>query len=90
MVPNVVWLQIWRPTFAEKQAKTIGGNHPPKTYESYFFTIILNNSENSIGDIWPFCRQFFRHNSAVKYTYLSWSIEPVMRLDYQISLKSPL
>ena len=30
MVPNIVWLQIWSPTFAEKQVKTIFGGHTKK------------------------------------------------------------
>ena len=44
------------------------GDFPPKTYESNFFTVILNNSENIIRDIRPFCRPLFCHCSVVKYT----------------------
>jgi len=33
-----------------------------------FFTLILNNSENSIGDIRPFCHPLFCHSSVVRYT----------------------
>ena len=61
------------------------GNRPPKTCESNLFTMILNNLENSIGDIRLFCRYLFCHSSFVKYTasLLQYS-EAVMRLNYQI------
>jgi len=47
--------------------------------------MILNNLENSIRDIRPFCRYLFCQSSVVKYTtsLLQYS-EAVMRLDYQI------
>jgi len=32
------------------------------------FTMIMYNSENSIRDMRPFCRQLFCHSTAVKYT----------------------
>jgi len=53
--------------------------------------MILYNSENSIRDIRQFCRPMFCHNNVVKYRLLrlSFSSERVMRLDYQILLKSP-
>ena len=35
------------------------------------------------------CRPLFCHNSVVKFPYLSCSSEPVVRLHYQILLKSP-
>jgi len=54
------------------------------------FTMILYNSENNIHHIKPFCCSLFCHSSFVKYTScLSCSGEAVMRLDYQILLKSP-
>jgi len=61
---------------------------PSKTYEStvILFTMILYNSENSIRDIRPFCRPLFCHSSVVKCT--SCLLQTVMRLDYQILLKS--
>jgi len=67
------------------------GDRPPKTYESNFFTKILYNLENSIRDIRPFRHPLFCHSSVVKYSLLriSYSIELVMRLDYQLLLKSP-
>jgi len=53
--------------------------------------MILYNSENIIRDIRPFYRPLFCHSSVVKYTvrHLSYSSEPVMRLDHQTLLKSP-
>ena len=54
-------------------------------------TMILYHSENGIHHIRPFCRPLFCHSNVVKYTssLLQYSSEPVMRLDYQILLKSP-
>jgi len=52
-----------------------GGNRPPlKCTKVTFFTLILNNLENSIRNIWPFCRPLFCHKSVVKYTssLLQW------------------
>jgi len=52
-----------------RQGRTQGGcDRPPKTYESNFFHHDLNNSENSICDIKPFCRPLFCHDSVVKFT----------------------
>jgi len=41
---------------------------PLKPTKVTFFTMILNNSENSIRDVRPFCRPLFSHSSVVKYT----------------------
>jgi len=41
---------------------------PLKPMKVTSFTMILHNSENSIRDIRPFCRQLFCHSSVVKYT----------------------
>jgi len=49
--------------------------------------MIFYNSENSIRNIRPVCRPLFCHSSGVQYTS-SYSSEVVMRLDYQILLKS--
>jgi len=54
-----------------------------------FFTMILNNSENSIRNIRPFFRPLFCHKSVVRILHLSYYNEPVMRLDFQILLISP-
>jgi len=51
--------------------------------------MILYNSENSIRDIRPFCRLLYCHSSAVKFSSSLLQSETVMRLDYQIILKSP-
>jgi len=55
------------------------------------FTIIFNNSENSIRDERLFCHPLYCHSSVVEYTssHLSCINEPAFRLDYQILLKSP-
>jgi len=52
--------------------------------------MILYSSENNIRDIRPFGHPLFGHSIVVKYAYLSYSRDVVMRLDYQIFLKSPL
>ena len=62
---------------------------PTKTYESNFFHHDFENLENSIRDIRPFWRPLFCHSSVVKYTSCPLQSEPAMRLDCQISLKSP-
>jgi len=41
---------------------------PLKPTKNTFFTMILNNSENSIRDVRSFCRALFCHSSRVKYT----------------------
>jgi len=48
----------------------------------------LQNSENTIRDIRTFCRSLFCHSSVV-ILHLCYGSEAVMRLDYQIILKSP-
>ena len=50
--------------------------------------MILNNSENSIRDIRPFCRYLFNHSFVVWYSssLLQYS-EAVVILNYQILLK---
>ena len=48
--------------------RVIGALAPLKPTKVTFFTMILNNSENSIRDIRPFYRPFFCHSSVVKYT----------------------
>jgi len=62
-----------------------------ETYESNFFHHDFENLEKSVRDIRPFWRPLFCHSSVVKYWlfHLFYSSEPVMRLDCQISLKSP-
>jgi len=45
-----------------------GRSLPLKPTKVTFFTMILCNSENSVRDIRPFCRQLFCHRSVVKYT----------------------
>jgi len=52
-------------------------------------TMILYNSENSVRDLRPFCRLLFVKAVLWCILHLSCSSEPVMRLDYQILLKSP-
>jgi len=61
----------------------------PKNINS--LTIILYNSENNIHDIKPFCCPLFCHSSVVKYSlfHLSYSMEAVMRLEFQILLIFP-
>jgi len=38
----------------------------PKTYELALYTMIVYNSENSIGNTKPFCHPLFCHRSVVK------------------------
>jgi len=63
---------------------------PQKPTKVNLFTMILYNSENSICDIKPFSRPLFFLVTAVLWSipHLSCSSEAVMRLDYQILLKS--
>jgi len=56
------------------QGRIQGGDHPPITYESNFFPIILYTSENSICDIRLFCRPMFYHSSVVKYAFISLTV----------------
>jgi len=66
------------------QGGAIGAIAPVKPTKVTLFTMILHNLENSIYDIRPFCRQLLCH-----ILHLSFSSEPVMKLDYPILLKSP-
>jgi len=52
--------------------------------------MIWYNSENNIRDVRPFGCPLFCHSIFVKYTYLSYSSQAVMRHDYQILQKTPL
>jgi len=67
------------------------GDRPPlKPSKVTLFTVILHNLENSIRDKRPFCRLLFCYSIVKQHIlHLSYSSEPVMRLDYQILLKSP-
>jgi len=49
----------------------------------------LYNSENSISSIRVISRPLLLHSSVAKYTSSLLSSETVLRLDYQILLKSP-
>ena len=73
---------------ADSEGGAIGAISPLKLAEVTLFTMILYNSENSIRDIRPFCRPLICHNSVMcSLLHLSYSSEPVKRLDYQILLK---
>jgi len=65
------------------------GDRPLKPTKVTLFTMILYNSESSIRNIRPFYRPLFLHSSVEKYTSSFCSSQTVMRLDYQILLKSP-
>ena len=45
-----------------------GAIAPPKTFELTLFTMIVNDSENSIRNTTPFGHPLFCHRSVVKYT----------------------
>jgi len=52
-----------------QHCRQLGRSPPPlKPKKVTFFTMILNNSENSIRDIRPCCHPLFCHSSVVKYT----------------------
>ena len=61
---------------------------PLKPTKVTWFTMILYNSENSIRDKRPLCRPLFCHGSVVTYISFLYSSAPVLRIDYQILLKS--
>ena len=66
----------------------LGRSSPLKPAKVTLITMILNNSENVIRDIRPFCRDLFCHSSIVKCTSSLFQYsEAVMWLNYQILLK---
>jgi len=69
------------------QGGAIGVIVPLKLEKVTLITMVLYNSENNIRNVRPFCCPLFCPSSFVKYTYLSYSSEAVMRLDYQILQK---
>jgi len=72
------------------RGESSGGDRPLlKPANATLLIIILYNSENSIHDIRPFCRPIFCHRSVVNKLHLSYSSEPIIRLDYQMLLQSP-
>ena len=78
-----------------RQAGTdpVGEWSPPlKPKKGTFFHHDFVEFGKIIRDIRTFCCLLFYHRSVVKYSllHLSYSSEPVMRLDCQILLKSPL
>jgi len=80
---------VWSIAGALSQGRIQGAIVPIKTTKVTLFTI-LNNSENNLRDIRPFCRPLFCHSSPVKYIlHLYYSSEAAMRFDYQILLKFP-
>ena len=87
-----VWLTLaWHCTGGWRRCgsrEAIGAILPTPT-KATFLTAILCNSENIIRHIRPFCRPFFCHSSVVKYTSNLLQSKHVMRLEYQILLKSP-
>jgi len=72
------------------QGRIQGGGRSPllKPKKVTFFIVIFYNSENNIRDARPFCRPLFCHSCVVSILHLSYSSEPVMRLDCQMLLKS--
>ena len=63
---SVVGVFVW---VILSQGRIQGGDRPPKTYTKVtLFNIILNNSENGIRDISPYCRPLFCRSSVVKCT----------------------
>ena len=76
---------------SDSQGRIQGAIASSKPAKVILLTMILYNSENSIRDIKSFSRPLFCRSSVVKYSllHLSYSSEPVMRLDYEILLKSP-
>jgi len=69
----------------------LGRSRPLKSTKVASFTMIFNNSENSIRDKRPFCRPLLCHSSVVEHTssHFSCISGSAMRPDYQILLKSP-
>jgi len=71
------WLHSWLTLTRNR-----GGDCPTLKYAKVTsFTIILYNLENNIRDTRPFCHPLFCHSSSVVKYHLSYSVEPVMRLD---------
>ena len=60
--------QLWHALRGGSRGGDWGDRSPLKPMKVTFFTMILNNLENSIRDIRPFCRPLFCHSSDVKYT----------------------
>jgi len=58
---------------------------PLKLAKVSFFTINLQNLENTISDVRTFYHPVFCHSSA----FISFTVARLLRLDYQIILKSP-
>jgi len=66
----------------------VGVGHLISDSATLLFTMMLYSLEKSIRDTSPFCRPLVCYSSVVMYTYLSYSTEAVVRLDYQISPQS--
>jgi len=66
-----------------------GATAPLKLTKAASITMTLYNSENSISSIRVISRPLLFHSSVAKYTSSLFSSETVLRLDYQILLKSP-
>jgi len=66
-----------------------GGNRPPISYKLTLFTMTVYNSEDSIRDVRPFCSHCFVRAMLSSLFHLFYSSDPVMRLEFQILLKSP-
>jgi len=62
----------------------IGTIAPLKPTKVNFFTMILHNLENSICDLRPFCFHCFVTAVLWSILHLSYSSEPVMRINCQI------
>ena len=83
------WLLLkWHYLRGGSKGGRLRRSSPLKPAKVTLFTMILNNSENIIRDIRPFCPDLFCHSSIVKYTscLLEYS-EAVMWLYCHILLK---
>ena len=86
-------MEPWRKTrdcfCYEDKGGAKGGDRPPlKPTKVTLFTMILYNSENSIHEQGHFAVHCFVTALLWSLLHLSYSSEPVIRLDYQILLKS--
>ena len=72
-----------------RQGRFQGAIAPPITYKLTLFTTTVYNSEDSIRDVRPFCSHCFVRAMLSSLLLLFYSSDPVMRLEFQILLKSP-